>query len=160
MEEDGGWRFYLGNTGEPVRNDWYEDGGDWYWFDGAGMMVHDNWKTGGDGKWYYLNTNGAMAWNQWVQWRGGLYWMTQDGSMFEGQMCLETNEEGALIPWEVTRRKGSIGEGPGKAQGVKPGQSGGEWYQNGSGKAKKAGERQERKPENARRGIGKAGIKA
>src|SRR5699024_12108999 len=22
-QEEGGWRYYLGNTGEPVRNDWH-----------------------------------------------------------------------------------------------------------------------------------------
>ena len=59
-QEDGGWRFYLGNTGEPVRNNWYKDGEDWYWFDGAGMMVYDTWKTGKDGRWYYLGTDGKM----------------------------------------------------------------------------------------------------
>ncbi len=36
VEENGGWRFYLGNTGNYVANDWYKDGAYWYWFDGAG----------------------------------------------------------------------------------------------------------------------------
>lgn len=103
-EEDGGWRFYLGNTGEPVRNDWYKDGEDWYWFDGAGMMVHDTWKAGNDGKWYFLNPDGTMAWNQWAVWKGNLYWLTKDGSMFEGEMCMSTDENGAFIPWNVTRK--------------------------------------------------------
>ncbi len=96
VEEDGGWRFYLGNTGEPVRNDWYLDGEDWYWFNGAGMMVHDTWKTDSEGKWYYLNSNGAMARNQWVVWKEELYRLTEDGSMFEGSVCLQTDEKGAL----------------------------------------------------------------
>ena len=95
-EEDGGWRFYLGDTGQCVRNDWYEDGGEWYWFNGAGFMVSDTWKTGKDGTWYYLKRDGAMAKNEWVIWKGGLYRVTEDGSMFEGEMCLETDEDGAL----------------------------------------------------------------
>lgn len=99
VQEEGGWRFYLGNTGEPVRNDWYQDGEDWYWFDGAGMMVYSNWKTDDSGKWYYLNENGAMARNQWVVWKDELYRVTEDGSMFEGSMCLETDEKGALV-WQ------------------------------------------------------------
>lgn len=99
VEEDGGWRFYLGNTGEPVRNAWYQDGADWYWFDGAGMMIHDNWKTGSDGTWYYLTPGGAMAKNQWVVWKNELYRVTEDGSMFEGQLCLKTDEKGAFQPW-------------------------------------------------------------
>lgn len=44
QEEDGVWRFYLGDTGQCVRNAWYLDvDGRWYWFDGAGRMVRDTW---------------------------------------------------------------------------------------------------------------------
>ncbi len=95
-EEEGGWRFYLGDTGNYVKNDWYKDGDDWYWFDGAGFMVKETWKTGSDGKWYYLNSNGAMAKDQWVIWKGELYRATEDGSMFEGKMYLSTDEKGVL----------------------------------------------------------------
>lgn len=96
VEENGGWRFYLGNTGDYVANDWYKDGDYWYWFDAAGMMVHNDWKTGSDGKWYYLQENGAMAKDQWVIWKDELYRLKEDGSMFEGCVCLETDEKGAL----------------------------------------------------------------
>lgn len=98
VEENGGWRFYLGDTGNYVANDWYLDGDDWYWFDGAGMMVHDNWKTGADGTWYYLTSTGAMARNQWIIWKGDLYRANDDGSMFEGAICLQTDDKGALKP--------------------------------------------------------------
>ena len=110
VQENGGWQFYLGNTGEPVRNDWYKDGENWYWFDGAGMMVQDTWKIGGDGKWYYLGTTGAMAKDQWVVWKNELYRLTDDGSMFEGEICLETNEKGALVPKENTQAGKRDGE--------------------------------------------------
>ncbi len=100
VQEYGGWRFYLGNTGEPVYNDWYQDGEDWYWFDGAGMMVQDTWKAGKDKRWYYLGPNGAMVRDQWVVWKKELYRLTEDGSMFEGRMCLKTNEKGALVAEE------------------------------------------------------------
>ncbi|EXG85151.1 negative regulator of beta-lactamase expression [Clostridium sp. ASBs410] len=96
IEEEGGWRLYLGNTGNYVTNDWYKDGENWYWFDGAGFMVKDTWKTGSDGKWYYLNNNGSMAKNQWIIWKEELYRVTEDGSMFEGKMNLSTDEKGAL----------------------------------------------------------------
>ena len=59
-QEEGGWRYYLGNTGEPVRNDWHRSGEDWYWFDGAGFMVYNDWKRGSDGTWYYLKENGEI----------------------------------------------------------------------------------------------------
>ncbi len=96
IEEDGGWRFYLGDTGEYVKNNWYRDGENWYWFDGAGYMAKDTWKTGSDGKWYYLNSNGAMAKNQWVIWKEELYRATEDGSMLDGKICLAADEKSAL----------------------------------------------------------------
>lgn len=96
VEENGGWRFYLGDTGNYVANDWYKDGDYWYWFDGAGMMIYDNWKTGADGKWYYLQHDGAMAKNKWIIWKDELYRVREDGSMFEGCVCLETDEKGAF----------------------------------------------------------------
>ncbi len=95
-EEDGGWRFYLGDTGNYVRNDWYQDGEDWYWFNDAGFMEKNTWKTGSDGKWYYLSDNGVMAKNQWVIWKGELYRAAEDGSMFEGNMYLSTDDKGSL----------------------------------------------------------------
>lgn len=58
--EDGGWRYYLGDTGLCVRNNWYKDGQDWYWFDGAGMMVRNTWYKYKDA-WYYLGDDGAMC---------------------------------------------------------------------------------------------------
>ena len=96
LEEDGGWRFYLGDTGVYVANDWYQDGQDWYWFDDAGFMVSDTWKTGKDGKWYYLESNGAMAKNQWIIWKKELYRVSEDGSMVEGDLHLTSDERGAF----------------------------------------------------------------
>ena len=60
------------------------------------MMVHDTWKTGSDGKWYYLKSDGAMAKDQWIIWKGELYRVREDGAMFEGTLCLKTDEKGAL----------------------------------------------------------------
>ena len=97
-QENGGWRFYLGDTGEPVRNAWYKDGDDWYWFDGAGIMVHDTWKTDSKGLWYYLGTSGAMEKNTWVVWKGELYRLNEDGSMFLGSLNLKTDDKGAFHP--------------------------------------------------------------
>lgn len=96
IEEEGGWRFYLGDTGNYVKNDWYKDGENWYWFDGAGYMVKDTWKTGSDGRWYYLNNDGAMAKSQWIIWKEELYRATEDGSMLEGKLYLGTDEKGSL----------------------------------------------------------------
>jgi len=96
VEEENGWRFYLGNTGDYVKNDWYQDGDTWYWFDEAGYMVKDTWKTGSDGKWYYLDSAGKMAKDQWVIWKNELYRLTADGSMYEGELHLKSDQNGAL----------------------------------------------------------------
>ncbi|PNV62849.1 N-acetylmuramoyl-L-alanine amidase [Clostridium sp. chh4-2] len=98
-QECGGWRFYLGDTGNYISNDWYWDSKNWYWFDGAGMMVSDTWKTGSDGKWYYLSSDGSMAKNQWIIWNNRLYKVTEDGSMFQGDIHLKTDSNGALIQY-------------------------------------------------------------
>lgn len=96
VEDESGWKFYLGDTGNPVKNDWYKDGEKWYWFDGAGYMVKDTWKTGSDGKWYFLTDDGSMAKDQWIVWKDELYRATEDGTMSEGTMTLQTDDDGAL----------------------------------------------------------------
>ncbi len=97
-QEEGGRRFYLGDTGEPVRNAWYKDGEDWYWFDGAGMMVRNTWKTDSKGLWYYLGSSGAMLKDTWIVWKGELYRVKEDGSMFLGSLNLKTDDKGAFHP--------------------------------------------------------------
>ena len=99
LQEDGGWRYYLGNTGEPIRNDWHEEpDGSWYWFDGAGMMVTEAWKMAGDGRWYYLGADGKMVKNCVLGIGSEAFAFREDGAMLEGNLSLQTNERGALIP--------------------------------------------------------------
>lgn len=93
QQEDGGWRYYLGN-GQPVRNDWYWHEGKWYWFDGAGMMVHDTWYKYKD-HWYYLGADGAMVTGQQTidgQW----YIMDDQGRMIVEPVTLTPDQDGAL----------------------------------------------------------------
>ena len=47
-------------------------------------------------EWYYLNSDGCMAHSQWVVWKSQLYRLTEDGTMFEGELELKTDENGAL----------------------------------------------------------------
>lgn len=94
LEEDGGWRFYLGDTGEPVRNAWYQDGDKWYWFDGAGLMVRNVWYMH-KGDWYYLGSDGAMV--KGIQDIGGKwYYLDQDGKMATEPITLIPDQDGAL----------------------------------------------------------------
>lgn len=92
---NGTWSFYLGNTGEPVRNSWYLDtDGKWYWFDGAGHMVHDTWYQY-KGDWYYLGQDGAMVKGQATveeKW----YILDADGKLVMEPVTLTPDQDGAL----------------------------------------------------------------
>ena len=94
QQEDGGWRYYLDDTGDPVRNAWYESNGKWYWFDGAGMMVHDTWYQY-KGDWYYLGPDGAMVKGQQTI-DGKWYIMDDEGRMITDKVTLTPDQDGAL----------------------------------------------------------------
>ena len=93
-QEDGGWRYYLGDTGLCVRNAWYKDGQDWYWFDGAGIMVCNTWYRYKDA-WYYLGDDGAMCTGQ-VTVDGKWYVMDNAGRMIVDPVVLTPDQDGAL----------------------------------------------------------------
>lgn len=94
VQEDGGWRFYLGDTGLPVRNDWLQDQNKWYWFDGAGMMATSTWYQY-KGGWYYLGSDGAMV--KGLQASGGKwYYLDEDGKMAREPVTLTPDQNGAL----------------------------------------------------------------
>lgn len=93
-DEDGIWRFYNGDTGECVRNDWREVEGKWYWFDGSGRMVTDVWYQY-MGDWFYLGADGAMV--KGLQVAGGKwYYLDQDGRMATEPVVLTPDQDGAL----------------------------------------------------------------
>ena len=75
-------------------NAWYKDEGKWYWFDGAGIMVHDTWyRYSGD--WYYLGSDGAMVKGlQTVS--GKWYYLDKDGRMATEPVVLTPDQDGAL----------------------------------------------------------------
>jgi len=92
--EDGGERFYLGDSGQYVKNDWYQYEGNWYWFDGAGHMIADTWYQY-NGAWYYLGQDGAMVKGlQSVD--GNWYYLDQDGRMVTDPVLLIPDKDGAL----------------------------------------------------------------
>ncbi len=94
IEENNGWRFYLGDTGLYVQNDWYQDGESWYWFDGAGMMVTDVWYMHRE-NWYYLGADGVMVRGLQAV-NGKWYYLDQDGSMTVEPITLKPDKNGAL----------------------------------------------------------------
>lgn len=94
-DEDGVRRYYNGDTGQCVRNNWREVDGKWYWFDGAGRMVTDVWYRY-DGSWYYLGADGAMVKGlQAVD--GKWYYLGQDGRMATEPVTLTPDADGVLM---------------------------------------------------------------
>lgn len=59
IKEDGGVRFYL-TPDRYVANDWYKDGSQWFWFDGAGHAIRNDWYYYKD-NWYYFGEDFAMV---------------------------------------------------------------------------------------------------
>ncbi len=97
LQEDGGWRFYNGDSGLPIRNDWLQDtDGKWYWFNGAGIMITNTWYQY-NGNWYYLGVDGAMCTSQLVENSGKIYAVDADGKMVTGEIVLSTLSDGALV---------------------------------------------------------------
>ncbi len=95
-QEPDGWRFYLGNTGEPVRDSWYLDSDSkWYWFNAAGIMVTNTWYQY-KGDWYYLGPDGAMCQSQLVQNSGKIYAVDSNGKMITEPVTLMPDQDGAL----------------------------------------------------------------
>lgn len=94
-QEPDGWRFYLGNTGEPVRNSWYLDtDGKWYWFDASGRMVKNVWYQY-QGDWYYLGEDGAMVKGlKYID--GKFYYLDQNGRMATKEITFTPDNNGAL----------------------------------------------------------------
>ncbi len=101
MHEDGGERFYLGNSGKYVKNDWYQYEDRWYWFDGAGHMVTDTWYQY-NGDWYYLGQDGAMV-KGLLNDNGKWYYLDSDGRMTTEPVTLTPDKNGALIYPELVR---------------------------------------------------------
>ena len=88
VQEDVGWRFYLGDTGQYVKNDWYlHPNGRWTWHAGDGHAVHDIWYQY-KGKWYYFGEDCYMLASQWLEYKGEWYYLQADGSMAEDAYIL------------------------------------------------------------------------
>lgn len=112
VQEDGGWRFYLGNINQPIRNDWYWDGKGWCFFDDAGFAVHDNWykyKT----QWYYFGSDCYALKSTWLCYKDKHYYIDSNNVMATScyvkskdplsQLYYWVNEEGIWEPeWNTT----------------------------------------------------------
>lgn len=95
QQEGDDWKYYNGDTGLPVCNDWIQVDGKWYWFDGAGNMIKNTWYQH-KGVWYYLGPDGAMCTSQLVADSGNIYAVDAEGKMVTGEIVLTTLSDGAL----------------------------------------------------------------
>lgn len=93
--EDGGERFYLGDSGVYVKNDWYLYDGKWYWFNDSGYMVTNTWYLY-KGDWYYLGEDGAMV-KGLLDDNGKWYYLDQEGRMATDPVVLTPGRDGALL---------------------------------------------------------------
>ena len=92
--------------------------GSWYYFDKDGWLVTDN-RIDIDNNTYFTRTDGSFFTNTWIdhdsKWyyvgndgkvykkrffydleKEELYYLTDDGTMFEGEIIFHTNDKGAL----------------------------------------------------------------
>ncbi len=119
----GGIWYYFNDAGILVTG-WQQIGGAWYYFNGTGAM-QTGWQQLG-GVWYYMNSSGAML-TGWQEINGDWYYFYEDGSMAESTWVgtYYVNSSGV---WE----EGSGGSSQGYTEGWKL--SGGLWwYQNADG---------------------------
>ena len=63
---------------DSTLSGWQQQGGNWYYFDGSGVMS-TNWEKV-NGTWYYFNTDGAMR-TSWQKVSGAWYYMDNSGAM-------------------------------------------------------------------------------
>lgn len=63
---------------ESTLSGWQQNGGNWYYFDGSGVMS-TNWEKV-NGAWYYFSTDGAMR-TSWQKVSGAWYYMDNSGAM-------------------------------------------------------------------------------
>ena len=114
-EEDGGWRYYLGDTGECVKSDWVYNNNHWYYFNSEGLMYACDWLYYND-HWYYFNEDGIMYADRWGyigdKWyyfdeegimltglqsiNGSIYALGDNGAMLTSSVVCEPDESGAL----------------------------------------------------------------
>lgn len=95
--EDGGWRFYLGDTGNYVSSDWYKwtgkDGNKyWSFFLDNGFAVCNDWyKYKGD--WYFFNSDCVMLISAWIPWKGKQYYVDCNGHMVKGKYVKNVHKD-------------------------------------------------------------------
>lgn len=84
-EENGRWRFYLGDTGKYITSDWYQWTGKdgkkyWSYFLDTGFAVQNNWYKYKE-EWYFFHDDCRMAASEWITWKNKYYYLDSEGKM-------------------------------------------------------------------------------
>lgn len=74
------WKFYLGDTGNCIKNDWYWDGIGWCFFNGTGNAVHNDWYLYKN-QWYYFGSDCYALKSSWLTYKGNDYYFDSDNVM-------------------------------------------------------------------------------
>lgn len=93
IQDATGWR-YRHQDGSYTTNAWEQIEGIYYWFNGAGYMIENDWYQD-NGKWYYLGADGAMVTGLQVI-NGKPYYFESSGAMATEPVTLTPDEAGIL----------------------------------------------------------------
>lgn len=84
-----GWKkndtgyWYVRSDGSYPKEKFEKIDGTWYYFDGSGYMLAEQWKKHTDGRWYWFDKSGAMA-TAWKKINEKWYYFNRDGAMATG----------------------------------------------------------------------------
>lgn len=103
VKEIDGTLYYFNPYGYLVRNNTiYTSDGNTYFARSDGSLIVDDWYEY-IGYWYYCGENGAVLKNCFIiDDEGRLFYLSENGEMFTGELTLLTNKDGEL---EITNRK-------------------------------------------------------
>ena len=103
--KDGTDWLFRKKSGEYACNEWIQDGGRWYVFDGACHMIR-GWFKDSTGDWYYMAGDGGMCSSQWVVDGDHQYYLTHSGEMARNAYVRSTKPFGNVYIYYWVNEKG------------------------------------------------------
>ena len=99
--------YYFDGSGYMLAEQWKKHtDGNWYWFDNSGHMA-TGWKKIAD-KWYYFDEEGAML-TGWVKYKDTWYYLdSKDGNMVSNAFIQSADKTG----WYYLKEDGTLADKP------------------------------------------------
>lgn len=96
------WYYGDPETGYLKRNEWLEENGRYYYFQGFNMVSSAWIETNGER--YYVTNSGAMATSRWIHYQGKDYYVDETGKMLKNQWVGQywVDENGV---WDQTKTR-------------------------------------------------------